>query len=103
LTDDDKTVRSKINKYAFSGGRDTVEQHRKHGGNPDVDSAYQLLYFFHQDDAYVDQIAADYRSGKLLSGELKKLAADCITALLAEHQARRAKAQLLVDEFVFTG
>ncbi len=102
-TDDEKTVRSKINKYAFSGGKDTVEAHRKHGGNPDVDAAFQLLYFFHPDDAYLAQVAADYRSGKLLSGELKKLAADCIWNFLKEHQHRREEARMLVDQFMLRG
>jgi tryptophanyl-tRNA synthetase len=102
-TDDEKTVRSKINKYAFSGGKDTVAEHRKHGGNPDVDSAFQLLYFFHPDDAYLDEIAADYRAGNILSGELKKLAADCIWNFLKEHQKRREDAKLLVEQFMMRG
>ena len=33
-TDDPATVKKKINKYAFSGGRDTVEEHREKGGKP---------------------------------------------------------------------
>lgn len=99
-TDDEKTVRKKINKYAFSGGKDTVDEHRKHGGNPDVDSAYQLLYFFHSDDAYLAKIAADYRKGTLLSGELKKLAADCVWDLLKAHQARREAARKTIEQFM---
>ncbi|MFH1710965.1 MAG: tryptophan--tRNA ligase, partial [Nanoarchaeota archaeon] len=34
-TDSAKEVERKIKKYAFSGGRDTIEEHRKKGGNPD--------------------------------------------------------------------
>ncbi len=41
---------SQINKYAFSGGRDTVEEHRKLGGNTEVDVAYQYLSFFLEDE-----------------------------------------------------
>ncbi|PIN88502.1 tryptophan--tRNA ligase, partial [Candidatus Pacearchaeota archaeon CG10_big_fil_rev_8_21_14_0_10_35_13] len=37
MTDTPEEVRKKINKYAFSGGQATVEEHRKLGGNPDVD------------------------------------------------------------------
>jgi len=36
----------KVNKYAFSGGQDTVDQQRRLGGDPDVDVAYQYLSFF---------------------------------------------------------
>ena len=32
--DNEKTLAKKINKYAFSGGQPTVEEHRKKGGNP---------------------------------------------------------------------
>ena len=39
-----------INKYAFSGGRDTIEEHRKLGGNTEVDVSYQYLTFFMEDD-----------------------------------------------------
>ena len=43
-------------KYAFSGGRDTVEEHRQHGGNTDVDVSYQYLTFFLEDDNRLAQI-----------------------------------------------
>ncbi|VDN17824.1 unnamed protein product [Gongylonema pulchrum] len=39
-----------INKYAFSGGRDTIEEHRKYGGNCEVDVSYQFLRYFMEDD-----------------------------------------------------
>lgn len=102
-TDDEKTVRSKINKYAFSGGQDTVEAHRKKGGNPDIDSAFQLLYYFHPDDEYIKKIADDYRAGTLLSGELKKLAADCVWEFLEAHQKRREAAREQIEAFMWNG
>jgi len=40
----------KINKYAFSGGRDTAEEHRKYGGNCEIDVPYQYLSVFEYDD-----------------------------------------------------
>ena len=99
-TDDEKTVRAKINKYAFSGGKDTIDEHRAHGGNPEVDIAYQLLVFFHPDDDYIADIAARYRTGEILSGEMKKLAADCIVEFLKAHQERREKARAIVEQFM---
>ena len=45
-----------INKYAFSGGRDTVELHRQYGGDPDVDISYQYLSFFLEDDEELHRI-----------------------------------------------
>lgn len=89
MTDTAKQVQKKINKYAFSGGKTSVEEHRKFGGNPDIDIAYQYLSFFCDDDDKLDKLAADYRSGELLSGELKK---ECITVLqefITSYQAKR--------------
>lgn len=57
-------------RYAFSGGRETVEEHREKGGNPDVDVAYQYLTFFMDDDEKLKQIGDEYRAGKMLTGEV---------------------------------
>lgn len=46
VQDSPKTILKKINQYAFSGGRQTIEEHREKGGNPDVDVPYQYLKFF---------------------------------------------------------
>jgi tryptophanyl-tRNA synthetase len=101
LTDDPKTVRKKIMKYAFSGGKDTVEEHRKKGGNPDIDTAFQWLVFFEEDDKKLKKIYNDYKSGKLLSGELKQLLVDKLNEFLAEHQKRREKAKNMLDKFIY--
>ena len=50
-TDSPKQIKDKVNKYAFSGGRMTVEEHRKLGGDCAVDISYQWLTFFEHDDA----------------------------------------------------
>ncbi|MBI2669044.1 tryptophan--tRNA ligase [Candidatus Woesearchaeota archaeon] len=99
-TDDAKTVKNKINKHAFSGGKPTVEEHRKKGGNPDIDVSYQWLLFFEEDDKKVKKIYEDYKSGKLLSGELKGMLIEKINGFLAEHQKRRKLAEKQVGKFM---
>jgi tryptophanyl-tRNA synthetase len=90
LSDDRETVRDKIQKYAYSGGQTSIEEHRELGGDPDVDVAYQLLYyFFERDDQKVKELADEYRSGELLTGELKNYAADEVADFLEAHQARK--------------
>jgi len=101
LTDDAKTVEKKINKYAFSGGRATIEEHRKLGGNPDIDVSFQYLrMFFEEDDKKLAQIEKDYRSGKLLTGELKKILIEKINSFLKEHQKKREEAKKKIHEFM---
>jgi tryptophanyl-tRNA synthetase len=101
LTDTPKEVAKKINKYAFSGGKNTLEEHRKYGGNPDIDVAYQWLTFFEEDDEKLKKVYVDYKSGKLLSGELKKILIDKLTSFLTEHQKRRAKAPKMLSKFIY--
>jgi tryptophanyl-tRNA synthetase len=102
LTDTPEEVKKKINKYAFSGGKDTIEEHRKLGGNPDVDISFQYLrMFFEEDDKKLAQIEKDYRSGKLLSGELKAILIEKINAFLKEHQKKRELAKKDLDKLLF--
>lgn len=91
LTDTPKQLKNKINKHAFSGGQPTVEEHRKVGGNCDVDISYQYLTFFLEDDDKLEKIRKDYTSGELLTGELKKILIDTLTPIVTSHQERRAK------------
>jgi len=100
MTDTPKEVANKINKYAFSGGRETVEEHRKKGGNPDIDTAYQWLTFFEEDDKKLKKIYDDYKSGALLSGELKAILISKINEILKEHQKRRVTAEKNIDKFL---
>ena len=100
-TDDPATVKKKINKYAFSGGQATVEEHRKKGGNPDIDVAYQWLRYFEFDDKKLKKIHDNYKSGKLLSGELKAILIEEINEFLSEHQKKREKAKKEVERFIF--
>lgn len=39
-----------INKYAFSGGQVTIEEHREKGGNSNIDISYQYLKHFLEND-----------------------------------------------------
>ena len=45
-----------INRYAFSGGGSTVEEHKEKGGDCDVDISYQYLTFFMEDDERLEEI-----------------------------------------------
>ncbi|PIN97073.1 MAG: tryptophan--tRNA ligase [Nitrosopumilus sp. CG10_big_fil_rev_8_21_14_0_10_33_7] len=101
-TDSPNTVRKKINKHAFSGGQIDIEQHRKLGGNPDIDVSYQYLrIFFEPDDNKLKSIYDDYKSGKMLTGELKAILIEKINEFLAIHQAKREKAKDQIEQFIF--
>ncbi|MEK6913413.1 MAG: tryptophan--tRNA ligase [Nanoarchaeota archaeon] len=101
LTDSSKEVETKIKKYAFSGGRDTLEEHRKKGGNPDVDVSFKYLqFFFEPDDKKLQKIHDDYKSGKMLTSELKEILIKKINVFLREHQKNREKAKKEIGKFL---
>ncbi|MFP4119136.1 MAG: tryptophan--tRNA ligase [Candidatus Woesearchaeota archaeon] len=100
-TDIPKQVKKKINKHALSGGKDTVEEHREHGGDTDKDIAFQWLRYFEDDDKRLDDIKRKYESGEMLSGELKAILIEKVNDFLAEHQKRREKAKDMLDQFIY--
>ena len=90
-TDTKKQVEKKI-KRAFSGGRETLAEHRKYGGNPDIDPSYLYLkYMFEDDDDKLKEIYDNYKSGNMLTGELKNYAIEKINKFLETHQKKREK------------
>lgn len=100
LDDTAKKIKTKINKYAFSGGRETIEEHRKLGGNVEVDISYRYLTFFLEDDDKLEDIREKYASGELLSGEIKKALIEVLQPLVASHQEKRANVtEQVLDHF----
>jgi len=65
-----------------------------------VQFIHQWLTFFEYDDTRLKQIYHDYKSGKLLSGELKAILIDKINTFLKKHQAEREKAKSKIDKYM---
>jgi tryptophanyl-tRNA synthetase len=100
-SDTPEQVKEKIIKHAFSGGRGSLAEHKKYGGNPDIDVCYQwLCMFFEPDDKKLEKIYNDYKSGKLLTSELKAYTIEKINAFLKAHQANREKAKKQIDKIL---
>ena len=45
-----------MQKYAFSGGKDTKEEHCQFGGDTEIDVSDQYRSFFLEDDERLEQI-----------------------------------------------
>ncbi|MDO8623699.1 MAG: tryptophan--tRNA ligase [archaeon] len=100
-TDTPEEVKRKINKYAFSGGQSSIEEHRKKGGNPDIDVSFQYLkFFFEEDDTKLEEIYKKYKSGEMLTSELKAILIEKINSFLKEHQRKRKEAEKIIDKFM---
>ncbi|MDE1848796.1 MAG: tryptophan--tRNA ligase [Nanoarchaeota archaeon] len=101
LDDDKKTVETKIKKYAFSGGKKSIEEHRRLGGDPDIDISFQYLkIFFEPDDEKLQKIYDDYKSGILLTSELKEILIKRINDFLGEHRRKKELAKKQIGKFL---
>ena len=87
ITDSKKDVEKKIRK-AFSGGRDTMEEHRLLGGNIETDVPLEYLKFFCEDTEFYYNIVKDFSSGILSSGKLKEITAKVVNDTLFELSER---------------
>lgn len=102
-TDSPEDAERKVMR-AFTGGRATVEEQRRLGGNPEVCSVCNYLkMFFEPDDAKLAERLRAYRAGEILDGENKQYLAGKVTAFLREHQRKREQARKNIDEFFWEG
>ena len=107
LHDPPDVVEKKV-KMAFSGGKDTIAEHRKYGGNPDIDIPFLYLSSFFLTEAESKELGDNYRKGEVLSGNLKNMLTEKINSFNAEFKKKREaigfsdiKQVLLVDESKF--
>ena len=80
-----------------------MEDHRRLGGDLDVDISWKWLNFFLDDDEALAKIGKEYSSGNMLSGEIKQELIKCLTPMIAAHQEARARVtDAHVDQFFST-
>ena len=89
MTDDPNTIFNTIKKYAFSGCKQTLAEHKIHGANLSTDISYQYLRYFMFDDDLLLKIAQEYSTGKMNSIEVKKILSDILKDFLTNHQEKR--------------
>ncbi|XP_078438990.1 nucleotidylyl transferase superfamily protein [Wolffia australiana] len=101
VTDSPKDIKNKVNRYAFSGGRDSVELHRKYGANLEVDISIKYLGFFLEDDDEFEHIKTEYGAGRMLTGEVKKRLIEVLSDMVERHRKARASVtEEMVDAFM---
>ncbi|KAF7933762.1 uncharacterized protein EAE98_003471 [Botrytis deweyae] len=97
MYDEPNKIKNKINRYAFSGGQVSEQEQREKGGDTEKDVSYQYLTFFLEDDEELESIKKAYRSGEMLTGELKARCIQELQKYVKSFQERRAK---ITDEVV---
>ena len=99
LTEDPKEAGKKIMR-AITGGRQSLAEQKKLGGEPDKCSIYEFLVFhLSDDDKELLELDAECRSGRRMCGTCKKDVAERIERFLREHQQAREAAREMLPEF----
>ena len=119
LTDTDAQIKKKVNRFAFSGGGQTLLEHLELGGNSEIDVPLQWLRFFMPWDFDVDTIpgctadkwddGADaweklrwaYETGRITSATVKAVLIGVLQAVVERHRKERANVtDAMVREFM---
>lgn len=99
LTEDPKEAAKKIMR-AITGGRQSLAEQKKLGGEPEKCSIYEfLLFHLSDDDKELLELDSECRSGRRMCGTCKKDVAERIEQFLREHQQAREAAKERLPEF----
>ncbi|MEK6917225.1 MAG: tryptophan--tRNA ligase [Nanoarchaeota archaeon] len=101
LPEDPKSACKKIMR-AISGGRETLEEHRKLGAEVEKDMTFELLkQHLVEEDKELEKIYKAYKSGKMTTGELKKIACEKITKFMIDLKEKIEEAKKEVPKLKF--
>jgi tryptophanyl-tRNA synthetase len=85
---------------AFTGGKATVEEQKRFGGDPSICTVFQYYYYlFEEDDKQLAERERLCRNGELLCGECKTDLIERVNKFLEEHRRKREKARNIVEKF----
>jgi tryptophanyl-tRNA synthetase len=102
LSDSKADLKRKI-MAAFTGGRTTIEEQRKLGGEPDKCPVFDLYLYFEDNDKEIGEVRAECLAGKRLCGECKQQALKMVGSNLEEHQLKRTKMKDLAGDIIQKG
>jgi tryptophanyl-tRNA synthetase len=99
LTDKPEDGAKKVMR-AITGGRVTLSEQKKLGGEPDKCSVYELLlYHLVEDDNELLEVYKDCVGGTRVCGNCKKFTAELMRRFLKDHQEKREAAKEILGEF----
>lgn len=99
LTESPETAVAKVNR-AKTGGKVTLTEQRRSGGEPQNCTVYELLLFhLLEDDRQIAEVYSECREGRRTCGKCKSLAAELMVKFLKEHQDARERARGRFGEF----
>ena len=99
LTEDPEEAAKKVMR-AVTGGRQSLAEQKKLGGEPDRCTVYELMLFhLSEDESELSEVFEECKRGERVCGTCKKEAAERIRAFLIEHQREREIARERLAEY----
>jgi tryptophanyl-tRNA synthetase len=99
LNDSSADATRKI-KHAVTGGRQTVEEQRKLGGNPDICPVFELYKYHSSDDKYVSRVYEECTGGVRMCGQCKSEAAENISKFLENLSEKKDESLRKIDDYL---
>ncbi|KAG9397643.1 Tryptophan--tRNA ligase [Carpediemonas membranifera] len=100
-----KKISNKLNKFAVSGGRETVEEQKERGADLTLDVPFALYDLLESDDFKVESIRAGYGTGGsgmvnetgatefMMTGNVKKTVAELVLGIMGPMASRTKEAK----------
>ncbi|MFH1055273.1 MAG: tryptophan--tRNA ligase [Candidatus Altiarchaeota archaeon] len=100
LNESPESAKKKI-MSAKTGGRATVDEQKRLGGEPGNCMIYELyLYHLIEDDLELSRVYHECKEGKLLCGEDKRRCAELMEKFLTKHQKKIASARKKAEKLI---
>ncbi|WMT51325.1 MAG: tryptophan--tRNA ligase [Ferroplasma sp.] len=87
-------------KHAVTGGRQTVEEQKKLGGNPDICPVFELYKYHSSDDKYVSRVYEECIGGVRMCGACKSEAAQNISKFLKNLAEKKDESLRKMDDYL---
>ncbi len=97
ISDSLQEIRRKVSRM-FSGGGETLELHKKHGGRPERDVALTYLKYYFLNKKQEEKIFEDFRNGRISSKEVKNLLFEKIKKF--KKKIEKAKKKTNIEKFL---
>ncbi len=100
LDEREEEIRKKV-MNAFTGGRVTLEEQKRLGGNPDICTVFELFaYHLEMDDKALGEIYRSCKEGRRLCGPCKRECVEKLVEMLHNLNEKKEEAMERVKEFV---
>ncbi|ARD84138.1 tryptophanyl-tRNA synthetase [Ferroplasma acidiphilum] len=99
LNDTGEEATRKI-KHAVTGGKQTIEEQKKYGGNPDICPVFELYKYHNSNDKYVTRVYEECKGGVRMCGPCKIEAAENISGMLKTLAEKKDESLGKLDDYL---